>query len=170
MTLIVGIDPGLKGGLCTLEYGKILDLSPMPVRKNEVDHENEVDYEKVRDYLERRRPHLVIIERQIVIVGQNLAASAKTMYSFGAVVGVLIALRIPYEIVSARTWQDIYKNDALADTSAWKYSKETKQRSVGIALYLYPDAPLLPTNRCTKPSDGLAEALLLAVYGYRSMI
>jgi hypothetical protein len=159
MVSIVGIDPGLKGGLCLIKDRGVVNLSPMPLWGGEV------DYEGVRDYLEKARPNRVIIERQIVITGQNLAASAKTMYSFGVLIGILISLRIPYEIVEAKTWQGIYKDVPCADTSAWKYSKETKQRSVGLAMYLYPDVSLIPTAASYKPSDGMAEALLLAHYG-----
>jgi hypothetical protein len=47
--------------------------------------------------------------------------------------------------------------------------EDTKQRSVIAAQRLFPNVSLLPTPRCKKPSDGIADALLIAEWGRRKM-
>ena len=44
-----------------------------------------------------------------------------------------------------------------------------KQKSIEVCRKLFPDVSLLPTSRCKKSHDGMAEALLMAEYARRRM-
>lgn len=69
--------------------------------------------------------------------------------------GMLAAHKIPYTIVAPNRWK-----------KAMGVTKE-KKSSILMAQRLFPGMSLLPTDKCKKPSDGMAEALLIAEYGRR---
>jgi len=73
---------------------------------------------------------------------------------------LLEALEIPYQLVSARTWQ----KSMLAGTSG----ADTKQRSILAAGRLFPGVNLKRSARARKADDGIADALLLAEYARRT--
>ena len=62
---------------------------------------------------------------------------------------------IPFQLVPPKKWKKEYSlgND--------------KNQSIAVCKKLFPNVDLLPTARCTKDSDGMAEALLLALYAQR---
>ena len=80
-------------------------------------------------------------------------------FAFGKAAGfsecVLTANRIPFQLVPPKKWKKEYSlgND--------------KAQSIAVCKKLFPNVNLLPTARCTKDSDGMAEALLLALYAQR---
>ena len=73
----------------------------------------------------------------------------------GFIEGVLVAHRIPFQLVPPQKWKKEYSlgND--------------KNQSIAVCKKLFPNVDLLPTARCTKNSDGMAEALLMAEYARR---
>jgi crossover junction endodeoxyribonuclease RuvC len=76
--------------------------------------------------------------------------------SYGFILGVLTAFGIGYQLVPPGTWK---REHGLLHTQ--------KQDSVAVAKRLFPGVSLLPTERCRKESDGMAEALLIAEYARR---
>ena len=83
-----------------------------------------------------------------------------SMFSFGTnygyIQGVLSALGIPYQLVSPRVWKKSYVLDS------------TKQKSIDVCQRLFPELNLLATERSRVPSDGMAEAALLAQFAKRN--
>lgn len=166
---ICGIDPGLAGGLCILQRGytyNVVDVRIMPIS------DNDMSMGVIKNYLSCYKPHLTIIERQIVVrprtvAGktrrQGLGSSAKTMLNYGKLIGLLEGMGLNYVVVDSREWQSHYAD--MAPPIKWTYSKPTKTRSVSIAVSLYPTVNLFRTPLCHKPHDGMAEAVLLAHYG-----
>ena len=166
---ICGIDPGLAGGLCILQRGytyNVVDVRIMPVS------DKDIDMGVIKNYLSCYKPHLTIIERQIVVrprmiegkmQRQGLGSSAKTMFNYGKLIGLLERIGLNYVVVDSREWQSHYAD--MAPPIKWTYNKPTKTRSVSIAVDLYPAANLFRTPLCHKPHDGMAEAVLLAHYG-----
>lgn len=73
----------------------------------------------------------------------------------GFIEGVLVAHRIPFQLVPPQKWKKEYSlgND--------------KAQSIAVCKKLFPNVSLLPTARCAKDSDGMAEALLMAEYARR---
>ena len=73
----------------------------------------------------------------------------------GFIEGVLAANRIPFQLVPPKKWKKEYSlgND--------------KAQSIAVCKKLFPTVSLLPTPGCTKDSDGMAEALLMAEYARR---
>lgn len=87
--------------------------------------------------------------------GQGVTSMFHFGKSAGFIEGVLSALKIPFELVIPQKWKKTF--DLHAD----------KTESINVCQKLFPSANLLPTPRCKKPSDGMAEALLIAEYGRR---
>lgn len=152
--MIIGIDPGKKGGLCAMsEEGRVVDACPMP------------DEHAVADYLKQwlgydgiRR---VYLECQTARPGQGVVSMFNFGVHYGTIQGLLIALRIPYELVRPVKWQQV------AHHGLPKKKKENpKSVSLRAIRQLYPDLNLIPKG-CRKPHDGLIDAVLIAHYGLR---
>ncbi len=72
---------------------------------------------------------------------------------------MLVALGIPYQLVSPQAWQKVMH----AGTSG----HDTKQRSVVAAQRLFPGITFQRSERSRRVDDGLCEAALIAEYGRR---
>ena len=87
--------------------------------------------------------------------------SAKASFSFGHnkgfIEGVLRTLEIPYQLVVPQTWKKEFGLNS------------DKAKSIEVCRKLFPSVSLLKTPRCTKPHDGMAEALLMAEYARRKL-
>jgi len=154
---IIAVDPGLKGGIACLRGAEIIFLKRMPVIKG-VGRKTEIDaaeitklFQSVKDldpvvYLEKVGAHKIRGVRQGVV----------SMFSFGKGFGILIgvtaALKMPVYFASPNKWKK--ELEVTAD----------KGSSILRAKQLFPDVDLKP-GRAIKDHDGLAEALLIAVYG-----
>lgn len=83
------------------------------------------------------------------------------MFSFGQnygfIQGLLKAYSIPFELVRPQKWKKEFSITA------------DKNKSIAVCKRLFPDVSLLATPKCKKPSDGIAEALLLALYAKRCL-
>ncbi len=185
--VVVGIDPGKRGAIAYLpaRAGRPPHLEPMPLLRS---HKGRDEYDLVAiagllgSLLEPvvtttgprgargARFRSVEYHRTLAFVelGNPLprsmgggSANYHRGYSRGILEGILVALGIPYALVPPRAWQ----RAMLAGTSG----ADTKQRAVIAASRLFPTVSLLPTPRCRKPSDGMADALLLAEYGRRTL-
>lgn len=88
--------------------------------------------------------------------GQGVTSMFHFGKSAGYIEGVLKAFHIPYDLIPPQRWKKHYGLHS------------DKQESIDKCLELFPDTCLLPTQRCKKPSDGMAEALLIAKYGLAS--
>lgn len=75
--------------------------------------------------------------------------------NFGFIQGVLMAYGIPYELVRPQKWKKAFSITG------------DKNTSIAVAQRLFQNVNLLPTERCRKPHDGMAESLLMAEYARR---
>lgn len=73
---------------------------------------------------------------------------------------MLAALGIPFQFVRPQTWQ-------AAMLKGTPKHLDTKTRSIMAAHERFPNVSLLPGPRSRRPSDGFADALLLAAYAQR---
>lgn len=166
-SLVIGVDPGLRGGIAILEAEghRPLLLEPMPIVKPSKKGRDQYDVGRITEIMRRAKttgPCRAVVEK-LHSLPPDIARGGIANYNRGAAfwffVGVFGALRIPLEPVLPRVWQ----RAMFAGTPAG----DTKQRSILAAQRLFPGVSLLPTERSRKPSDGLSDALLLAEYGRR---
>ena len=88
--------------------------------------------------------------------GQSISSMFNFGKSAGFIEGVLTAYHIPYVLVTPQKWKGYYG------------LHEDKQESIDLCRKLFPTVSLLQNNRCRKPSDGMAEALLISAFGYKN--
>ncbi len=145
--IYIGIDPGKSGGIAIVESGfDPVEFPPETVRLSETPAD-------VVDWIWstvgiQSCPARAYIE-QVHATPQMGVTSAFTFgKSYGWLLGVLDALRIPYEFVSPQKWQKAMGCLSKGDKNV---TKAAAQR-------------LWPTDRIT---NATADALLIAEYGRR---
>ena len=151
----IGIDPGLSGGIAIINHDDILVMK-MPVYK--VNKKNEISgymlyplFHQIRiDEKHSKEKAIIYIEKARIIRGNSAATAAKTMKGYGKLLGIIESVGLKYHEIEINQWK-----------KKFNISKD-KEESIALARELYPKVNLLPTSRCTKYHDGMAEALLLA--------
>ena len=150
--VFLGIDPGKSGALAVIHSTVNAD------RAVELYSFDEAKYREVLErYGNRRGVGGCVLERVSSMPGQGVASMFAFGVNYGYIRGLLEAFEIPYELVIPRAWKREY--GVTAD----------KNTSIEVAHRLFPDVSLLRTERCKKPDDGYAEALLMAEYARRKM-
>ena len=141
--IYVGIDPGKKGGI---GY-----ISPDGTFAAPYSGEN------LRNicYMinTSKSPAICFVEKVHSMPKQGVASTFSFGVGYGYILGVLEAYRIPYQEIPPQSWKREY---SLLNAD--------KAASVLMCKKLFPTVSLLPTEKCRKESDGMAEALLIAEY------
>lgn len=164
--IIVGIDPGLFGGIATLyvtddlkvQWLYVIDM-PVTKRKKGKKMETIIDIptlsEYIHEYIWMGPNIIVVIEKQQAMPGQGVTSMFKTGFGFGLLVGLFNE----YEpiIITPKTWQSSLF--PILDNLSF----DTKENSINLVRKLYPDAILIP-KRCRVPKDGRADAINIAHY------
>ena len=173
---IIGIDPGLQGGIAFLEDGLLIKLIKMPITKlatktqklvkNMTKAEKKlhkakkpvfktktiVDSKAIYDLVLNFNPDLVVIEKPFYLGINSAVVVGSTAENVGRLYGITEGLECKILRVPANSWKGYF--DLEAD----------KENAIAKAEELFPHVNLVPPKGRTK-SDGMAEALLLAVYG-----
>lgn len=144
----IGIDPGQKGGIAVIEAqeGGYKAFKVYPYTDDTL---------KSVCLVCAKETALCVVEKVGAMPKQGVTSTFNFGKSFGYILGVLEANRIPYELVTPKRWKKHFSLD------------DDKKKSIQVAKRLFPNASLLPTERCRAESDGMAEALLMALYAYR---
>jgi hypothetical protein len=168
--IFVGVDPGKQGAIAVLDdAGRALETLPTPIVSASGGARPEYDLPAIRDYIDRWRKVGSIGGGAFVTVekGQpmppTVPGGSAANFARGVARGwewMLVALRLPYQLVAPRTWQLVMH--------AGTPGSDTKQRSMLAAHRLFPGVSLTRSMRCRNESDGIAEALLIAEFGRRS--
>lgn len=148
--IYIGVDPGQRGGyavISTSETGQAVFAYPW----------DDTFFATEMQALSRTGNGIVAaVEKVGAMPHQGVSSMFSFGQSYGFIQGVLTALGIPYQLVPPRKWKAEF---GLLNTS--------KEDSVRVAKRLFPGVNLLPSERCRKDSDGMAEALLLCTYAQR---
>lgn len=148
-----GIDPGLLGAIALIDAGgackRLVDTPRIGFR---------LDFNALFDAIAicPAATHFWI-ELQHAMPGNRPTSTFSIGETYGAIRGILAALRLPYSEIRASIWQ----RALLAGVPG----ADTKARSVRAAAAMFPgEALLTPRGRVL---DGRADALLIAEYGRR---
>jgi crossover junction endodeoxyribonuclease RuvC len=154
--IIIGIDPGLSGGLAALVDGLPM-LLPMPVA------DGEIDGNAVRLWLDERRwaggKAMVFLEKVHSMPKQGVASTFTFAAGWGLIRGILTGLCIPYQLVTPQAWQ----KELLAGLDR----TDTKAAAYLFASRLWPTVDWRASDRCRKPHSGIVDAACIAEYGRR---
>lgn len=144
MKTYIGIDPGKSGALALLTEDGQCTVVPF--------HESAY----ITILSAASGPSSVCcLEKVGAMPGQGVVSMFNFGHNLGYIEGLLQAFDIPYQLVPPQTW----KKEFCVTSD--------KNTSIEVCRKLFPHVSLLPTSKSRKPSDGMAEAMLMAEYARR---
>lgn len=152
---ILGIDPGLTGGVALLRSVVDADMLavtwPTPVIK--IDKKNKLNVPAMVTIIMDAKPDHCFIEQVTAMPKQGVSSTFAFGMGYGIWLGILGTLQIPYTMVHSSRWKP-----------AMGLRGQPKSASLLMVSQLFPSVSL-PRAK----DEGQAEALLIAEYGRRSM-
>lgn len=148
---ILGIDPGMTGGIAELDdTGKVVQVLPMPMTGKELDVDTIIGI--VHGLPEGSR---VFVERVGAMPKQGVSGVWTFAYGVGLLHGLVRSARVPLELVGPVQWQKCGPGATGGDkgiTASW-------------AARNFPGTQLV-LPRCRKVHEGIADALGIAWFGH----
>jgi hypothetical protein len=95
--LYLGIDPGAGGGIACIDNG-VTFAEAMPATGPDI-------FALLRDQMVKPGRTVAVIEDVHTMPGQNIAAAGAFLKHAGMLTGFLIALQVPFVVVSPMKWQ-----------------------------------------------------------------
>ena len=158
--LIIGIDPGIKGAICILKDGVVIDVFDMPVmpvgKKNKSQVNGSQVYNEILKVIENedKQDVKVVIEQVSAMPGQGVTSMFNFGQSYGVLKGIFSAMQIPMDFVSPVKWK---KHFNLINTQ--KDSSRTK------AIEFFP---YISHKLSRKKDANKADAILIASFYYET--
>jgi crossover junction endodeoxyribonuclease RuvC len=149
---IIGIDPGLSGGIAILKNNKVLNIFDMPVmpegKKNKRQLNSAMLVTLIKENIRDDEEATVVVEQVNAMPGQGVTSMFNFGQTFGAIKGVCAALELPIFLVRPAKWK---KHFELINSS--KDSSRTK------AIEMYPT---LSSQLAKKKDVNKSDAILIA--------
>lgn len=152
--VIVGIDPGLKGGLAVLFLSAVGGVIDSGVISYDIEAYCQMIALAKSNYLSP----IVAIEQVHSMPKQGVASTFKFGEQFGILKGLCMGLGVKFITITPQEWK-----------RGMGLLHQDKGASIALAKKLFPGANLRPSARCRKDSDGMAESLLIAEYARRKL-
>ena len=148
---IIGIDPGLSGGIAVLENNQVLSIFDMPVMSEGKKNKRQLNSAQlvtlIKENIKSSEDVAVIVEQVNAMPGQGVTSMFNFGQTFGAIKGVCAALGLPIFFVRPSKWK---KHFELINSS--KDSSRTK------AIEMYPAF----SNQLAKKKDvNKSDAILI---------
>ena len=145
----IGIDPGKSGALAYIINDENVNVIPF----------DEGNYRlAIRSIVEKYGANVrCCVESVSAMPGQGVTSMFNFGKGFGWILGTLEAYGVSYELIRPQKWKKEFS--VTSD----------KNTSIAVCKRLFPHVSLLPTERCKKDNDGMAEALLMAEYARRKL-
>ena len=149
---IIGIDPGLSGGIAILDNSKVIELFDMPVmpdgKKNKRQLNSALLAKMIKDNIKNLEDTVMVVEQVNAMPGQGVTSMFNFGQTFGAIKGICAALGLPIFLVRPAKWK---KHFELINSS--KDSSRTK------AIEMYPSI----SEKLSKKKDvNKSDAILIA--------
>ena len=150
--IIIGIDPGVSGGISILENKKVIEVFDMPTMIDGKKNKRQVNGSQVTNIIKENvhtnKETIVVVEHVNAMPGQGVTSMFNFGQSFGVIKGVCAALELPIFFVRPSKWK---KHFELINAS--KDSSRTK------AIEMYPKL----SNQLSKKKDvNKSDAILIA--------
>ena len=150
MTMFVGVDPGLTGGVAILdEAGGIISTTLMPRVGSDV------DIRAVRDMLPLYDELFVTLELQRVVARQG--GGLTTGSNYGRLLALMELEGVPHQIITPVQWSKHFSIKSKLPKA------EKKKHSFAVARRLWGDA--FNDLKIGVSKDGMVDALLIGRYG-----
>lgn len=159
-SVVVGIDPGLDGGVALMDLGPmgepakitVCKIPTKPGAKNGREIDSLTLARLLRDH--KKAIKLCAIELVHAMPEQGTVSTFNFGMGFGKLLAVLECLLIPHQRVQPQTW----KKAILLGKGPGK------EGAIRFCMDRFPEVSLLATEKCKTPHDGIADALCLAEY------
>ena len=152
--IIIGIDPGITGGISVLENKRIIEVYDMPTMIDGKKNKRQVNGAQVtniiRERLDGGKEIIVVVEHVNAMPGQGVTSMFNFGQSFGVIKGICSALSIPIYFVRPTKWK---KHFNLIKTH--KDASRTK------VIEIYPN---ISSKLSRKKDSNKADAILIARY------
>ena len=151
---IIGIDPGLSGGIAVLDDLKIFDVYDMPIMSEGKKNKNQLNSAQLVSIIKKNiisnGDTFLIVEQVSAMPGQGVTSMFNFGQTFGSIKGICAALNLPIFFVRPAKWK---KHFDLINSS--KDASRTK------VIEMYPSI----SPRLSKKKDvNKADAILIARY------
>tara|TARA_A100001015_G_scaffold222187_1_gene250205 strand:- start:240 stop:731 length:492 start_codon:yes stop_codon:yes gene_type:complete len=151
---IIGIDPGLSGGIAVLDDLKIFDIYDMPIMSEGKKNKNQLNSAQLVNIIKKNiipnGDTFLIVEQVSAMPGQGVTSMFNFGQTFGSIKGICAALSLPIFFVRPAKWK---KHFDLINSS--KDASRTK------VIEMYPSI----SPRLSKKKDvNKADAILIARY------
>ena len=146
--MIIGIDPGLDGGLAIISGSQIELLETLPTEKRTGFIKRQIDAQKLSNILRVYPDVVCYLEKVASRPGQGVGSVFSFGDTYGTIRGVLGALNIPTYYVSPQRWKKELKISSKEDS-------------------LKASFDLFSGLKFKKKDHNIAEALLIAYYGQK---
>jgi crossover junction endodeoxyribonuclease RuvC len=151
---ILGIDPGVSGGLAVVEIADgaapaLVECIDIPVAGTGA--KERVDAAGIRNFIDRHQPIRALIERAQAMPKQGASSGFKYGRAVGAIEATVALCSIPMEIIEPSAWKRF-----------WKLPGKDKESGRQKALQLFPAAHAALAR---KKDHGRGEAALIALFG-----
>ena len=151
--IIIGIDPGLSGGIAVLDNNKkVLELFDMPVmadgKKNKKQLNSALLAKLIKESTSNTSESAVIVEQVNAMPGEGVTSMFNFGQTFGAIKGICATLELPIFFVRPSKWK---KHFELINSS--KDASRTK------AIEMYPH---LAEKLSKKKDVNKSDAILIA--------
>ena len=155
--IILGIDPGLSGGLAFRYSNGDIEVEYPPIFKEKVagkknKNRRHIDPKGLGTLLRKYSLKHAFIEKQQAMPKQGVSSTFRTGLGYGIYIGILATLLIPFTEIRARIWKQDMVVPADKDGALLRAS-ELMPKYVN----LWP----------LKKDNGVAEAALIALWGER---
>lgn len=144
----IGIDPGAHGGVAIVDEDAD-SVKVMPFSKEALF--------TLKEYISPAYTAMCCLEKVGAMPKQGVVSTFNFGMNYGYIKGVLEAYEIPYQEIPPKRWKKEFGLDG------------TKAKSIEVCQRLCPEVNLLATERSRVPHDGMAEALLMAIYARRKL-
>ena len=105
---IIGIDPGLSGGIAILDDLKIFDVFDMPIMSEGKKNKNQLNSAQLVNIIKKHIVSgntFVIVEQVSAMPGQGVTSMFNFGQTFGSIKGICAALNLPIFYVRPAKWK-----------------------------------------------------------------
>ena len=152
--IIIGVDPGITGGISILKNKKVIEVYDTPTMIDGKKNKRQVNGSQItniiKDQLKNDNEIIVVVEHVNAMPGQGVTSMFNFGQSFGVIKGICAALSLPIHFVRPTKWKKHF--------NLIKTNKEASRTKV---IEIYPEI----SNKLSRKKDSnKADAILIARY------
>ena len=151
---IIGIDPGLSGGIAVLDDLKIYDIFDMPIMSEGKKNKNQLNSAQlvniINEHVLKNEDTFVIVEQVSAMPGQGVTSMFNFGQSFGILKGICNAMQLPMYFVRPTKWKKYFN---LLN------SEKDASRTRAIEIF-----PYFSSQLSRKKDSNKADAILIASF------